>query len=562
MDDQMNTSLKRAWQAQIHQLAARNPKLAKQVWQNRQMYFERFTHFYQQLANLPRKFQRKFLKRLATTLIGAALLLALGQALPAQAAVITVDGVVCTLAEAITSANNDNAAGNGCVDGSGADVIDLQTDVTLSAPLPPITSEIVLEGNEHFLDGNGSNRVLKVEATGNLTLNEAIITHGNIYQGGAGILNEGMMTINNSAFEGNQAGYYGKGGGLWNKTNGIVTIYNTTFRGNQAGGGGGIWNDGTMVVNESLLSGNSSLAEFFGGGGGIRNSEIMTLNNTTIHENQAWNGGGIINVDTLTINNSTISGNTAESNGAGISNYYGVVTLNNSTLSGNSAFYQGGGIRNWGGIVLATNATFASNSAYNGGGISNIYDGTVNLSRSLVAGNSAQNGAEINNSAIVNANNLNVIGYSRSHRSVGFMPGATDIIPPGGLKTVVNRNLTDNGGATLTHALVSGSVAIDMAPNEDCAVAPLYGLDQRGYARNVDGNGQLTTNECDAGAFEFIRAISPTPTPQPTRIPAPDTVEDSSLISHQIIPSGAPFFTMVSIFVSLANFLFFRKNRL
>jgi hypothetical protein len=58
------------------------------------VYFARFAHYYQQLASLPRKFRRKFLRLLATTLAGAVLLLALGQALPAHAATITVDGVV------------------------------------------------------------------------------------------------------------------------------------------------------------------------------------------------------------------------------------------------------------------------------------------------------------------------------------------------------------------------------------------------------------------------------------------------------------------------------------
>lgn len=71
-----------------------------------------------------------------------------------QAAAIIVDETNCTLAEAITSANNDSAAGNGCADGSGADTITLQADVTLAAALPSkstapliqIESPITIEG--------------------------------------------------------------------------------------------------------------------------------------------------------------------------------------------------------------------------------------------------------------------------------------------------------------------------------------------------------------------------------------------------------------------------------
>jgi hypothetical protein len=41
-------------------------------------------------------------------------------AAPANAVDIAADGVDCTLAEALASANADNAAGNGCADGRGA----------------------------------------------------------------------------------------------------------------------------------------------------------------------------------------------------------------------------------------------------------------------------------------------------------------------------------------------------------------------------------------------------------------------------------------------------------
>jgi hypothetical protein len=51
----------------------------------------------------------------------------------AQAADITVDEINCTLSEAIESANNDSAAGNGCTDGSGEDIITLAANVTLAA---------------------------------------------------------------------------------------------------------------------------------------------------------------------------------------------------------------------------------------------------------------------------------------------------------------------------------------------------------------------------------------------------------------------------------------------
>jgi len=50
--------------------------------------------------------------------------------------------------------------------------------------------------------------------------------------------------------------------------------------------------------------------------------------------------------------------------------------------------------------------------------------------------------------------------------------------------------LADNGGPTLTHALLAGSPAIDPA---DTAVRPA--TDQSGVARDA---------ACDVGAFEFV----------------------------------------------------------
>ena len=51
--------------------------------------------------------------------------------------------------------------------------------------------------------------------------------------------------------------------------------------------------------------------------------------------------------------------------------------------------------------------------------------------------------------------------------------------------------LADNGGPTMTHALVSTSPARDTAANAVCPA-----IDQRGVAR-IDGL-------CDVGAFEYI----------------------------------------------------------
>ena len=54
-------------------------------------------------------------------------------------------------------------------------------------------------------------------------------------------------------------------------------------------------------------------------------------------------GGGIFNQGTLVVNKDTISGNTAYI-GGGIRIPGGSLTVNNSTIAGNTTSYQGGGI--------------------------------------------------------------------------------------------------------------------------------------------------------------------------------------------------------------------------
>jgi len=63
--------------------------------------------------------------------------------------------------------------------------------------------------------------------------------------------------------------------------------------------------------------------------------------------------------------------------------------------------------------------------------------------------------------------------------------------------------LSNNGGPTLTHALGSGSLAIDAgdAINGCKSGGVLLTSDQRGWPRAVDGNVDGTAT-CDIGAFE------------------------------------------------------------
>lgn len=231
------------------------------------------------------------------------------------------------------------------------------------------------------------------------------------------------------------------------------------------------------------------------------------------------------------INQSTISDNKAEYDGGGIANNYNysAVLLFNTTVSGNQAYGgYGGGIDNYGGFMASVNSTISGNTAASfGGGIDNELGGRggapaeFELLRTIVSGNTATNGSnEIDNySSTVSAYDFNLFGESSetyAQAFYNFLPDPTDIAAtsddpnpgadtfiPTALASILNSTLGNHGGPTETLALVSGSPAIDRAPNSECVGTPINGVDQRNFSRNVDGNGSPSSNECDIGAYEY-----------------------------------------------------------
>jgi len=385
----VDESVTTAWKSQLAE-AENTPWLAQTLTGRASELFPRFVAAYTELRALPRSARRAVQRRLARSrnllerapqwlqrregrrlryklarsLAGAALLLALAQS--AQAATITVTtnrpGIIdgdnkCSLIEAIVNANNDAATYPDCAAGSGADTIVLPTGSThtLTAPytnyhgytgLPVITSQITITGNGSKITRKKSrklNRLIAVASTGDLSLDNVTLSNGVEYYGGA-VYNRGTITITNSTISGNKAV---TGGGLLNATGGVLTIENSTVSKNTAkAGGGGVSTSGSLTLENSTISGNK------GGdvGGGIYNRYYgtLTITNSTLSGNRSNSGGGVINfAGTVTITNSTISGNTAARSGGGVLSG-GVLTLNKSLISGNKAhtgpeIFSGGG---------------------------------------------------------------------------------------------------------------------------------------------------------------------------------------------------------------------------
>jgi hypothetical protein len=350
--------------------------------------------------------------------------------------------------------------------------------------LPSITSDITINGNGATIErssagGTPTFRIMHVASGGDLTLNDITIQHGLAqspnYNGG-GIYTLGNLTLNAVTLHHNIS--WPNGGGVYN--GGTLTVADSTFTDNNSAFGGGIMNGGTATVSRTVLSGNSA----YYGGGGIENNGTLDIIDSAIIGNtiSLQTGGGIRNRGQMTITGSTISGNTAPINGGGgiyTQHYYQqtTLTITNSTISGNSAA-TGGGLDSYNSIVTLVHVTVVNNDAGTGGGILSESGATVDLTNTIVANNGV--GADCSGPVISSGHNLdsdNTCGLTGS----GDLPNTDPLL----------GSLANNGGPTWTHALLSGSPAIDAGDDTVCPAT-----DQRGVTRPQGPH-------CDIGAFEL-----------------------------------------------------------
>ncbi len=262
--------------------------------------------------------------------------------------------------------------------------------------------------------------------------------------------------------------------------------------------GGGIHNVGNLQLLRVCVTANKSP---LGSGGGIYNRGTLSgLTDSTVSYNTAGqNGGGIFDEQDMTIIRSSITNNSAGGDGGGIQEA-GTANLINTTISSNTAAGSGGGLNDQGGTTLKTyNVTITGNTAAVGGGMANVpfLGASWELRNTIVGGNSAPNAPDVSNafgSQISQGNNL--IKVTTGAPSGSFV--ASDIL---GADPRLGP-LQENGGPTLTHALLPGSPAIDKGSNGNLLASMT--TDQRGFMiRVIDGGLSLTV---DIGAYEYTSA--------------------------------------------------------
>ncbi len=326
---------------------------------------------------------------------------------------------------------------------------------------------------------------------GTLVISDCILSGNSTNDLGGAIYNDGELTITDSAFTGNSATY--DGGGIYNEYNyGHLTIDGSTFSNNSSQyDGGAIENEGQLTVTKSTFSDNTSSSD----GGGILNDNVMTVASSAFSNNSARYGGGIENNYHLTITSSTFLGNSSTSEGGGIANY-DQLTIANSTFSANVSNSFGGGIGNYDQLTIINSTLSGNSSDSHGGGIYNDSYATLNFANTIMA--NSNSGGDCFSDGVITTNTKNLIEDGSCSASLSGDPHL-DV-------------LSDNGGVTMTMALLTGSPAIDTGDDTTCAATLVSNLDQRGISRPLGVH-------CDIGAYEFSDEAPPTPTFTPTNTP-------------------------------------------
>ena len=424
-------------------------------------------------------------------------------------ATLTLDGDVI-IGNQSTIRDNRSAAGGGGVFVNAGTVNVSNSTITNNA----ITFSDSVGGNGSSGGGGIYSNGGDVDVTGSdVSHNSASITTSSGDSGGGGIYsNGGPVSVSSSTVLDN-------------------SVHITSSPGGDDGGGGIFSNGGGTSIGSSTIDGNSFTLDGgtggdYGGGGVYENGGGVTVALSSIDGNSLTisgdtggddGGGGVVSQgNSVGVGFSSISNNTTnisdsggdDGGGAVLDEGHGSVYLT-STFSGNALTISGGGTFNGGGALLSfgsslmSNMTIADNSANVPGGAI-FTDVSVQFRNTIVAGNTAAPAGNCAGGGDFESGGFNL----ESANTCGFNAGSD----------LVNTDphlgpLQNNGGPTVTQALLAGSPAVDAGSCTDIAQQPLT-IDQRGIARPQPAGGK-----CDIGAYELIPSAPPPPPSKPATVP-------------------------------------------
>jgi hypothetical protein len=431
--------------------------------------------------------------------------LALRLAAPAAAAVLHVNTTepdpdsgtcqeICGLADALEIANLTPgadtiflAAGHYQLPAPGVG----ETSSLVSAPGTEVTL-IGASADTTVLDAGGLGRVFEIGGAGLVRLTHLTLTGGDHPSAGGGLLVGGsaIAELDHCRVVDNQAP---TGGGIAGQSGATLRLFQSLVEGNRADLGAGIGFEDSFaelaVFGSRILANQSS-----GQGGGIYASatdpSTLILRDTLIAENTAPTAGGTLAKNVLLV----MSGVTFTGNQDG-----GLVLVASEGSIERSTFSDNTGPSSAELLVDDTSLLLAGSTLVAGENTpALLVTGHVEIAGSVVVGACAtpQDGDidSLGGNVETPADTCD-LNVPEDHPNTDL--GALGLAPLG-----------DYGGPTPTHALLAGSVAIDVSEALPCQRGET-GRDQRGQSP-IDGDGDGLLG-CDAGAYE----LQPTETDPP-----------------------------------------------
>jgi len=338
------------------------------------------------------------------------------------------------------------------------------------------------------IDAAGSSRVLVQESTGRLFLFGLGFANGFAAGASGGcIYSPGRIDL-----------YY-------------VDVHDCLAEAPRSIGGGGVFAAGDLDVHYSTITGNRAIVangRYYdsASGGGLFAGGDLSIDHSTISGNSVSGppgystGGGFFSIGATMIASSTVDGNHAPFAGAGDIEAFETTqpsVIVDSTISGNTADFRTGGIVSFASILRIRNSTLAFNSTptgFVGGGeglLTLAYGNFLYLGSTIIANNTAAGQPDDlcwqgdRGGGVTGNDNLIVASW------LGYEPADTIHLDP------LLAPLADNGGWTMTHALLPGSPAIDSGSN-----GSFLTTDQRGAPR-------VSGASADIGAFEVQQPLPP-----------------------------------------------------